>query len=275
MCNRQRFLECLWIIILAILTPCLFHYYGTSKVDASSSVSTSSPPQQVSKIAYQATVRIFGKNISGSGVIISQQNQEYRVITNAHVVPLPQGNIFTILTSDGQVYQAQRDQALQFNTLDLAVLKFRSPRRYLIPLITNYRHLKLKDPVYVGGFPNYEYRDGDWRDTTDEGIQPYRLTTGHVSLLLEKSLEEGYQVGVSNDIILGMSGGPVFTINARLVGIIGRTKFPVAGKETYQLVDGTQIPPRLLEQMEASSWAIPIPQRLQQILINPKLNISK
>ena len=66
------------------------------------------------------------------------------------------------------------------------------------------------------------YYEETLEKTFDLGIEAFNFTTGEVSLLPEKSLSQGYRLGYTNDIKVGMSGGPIFNDLGLLIGINGQ-----------------------------------------------------
>ena len=160
--------------------------------------------QDIYKLAQSTIVRIVQDNASGSGVIINQQGQIYTVLTNWHVVATD--NVLNILTADGQMYTLLQPPQ-QLSNLDLAVIQFQSPNNYQVATIAN-EIPQVGEKVYAAGFPLYDQNNS--ADTIPLGIQAFRLTQGEVSLIPPKSLPEGYKLGYTNDIEVGMSGGPIF-----------------------------------------------------------------
>lgn len=212
----------------------------------------------VPAIAKQVTVRILTNSRMGSGVIIERQGQTYTVVTCAHVVADTEDNRYTLLTADGQTHTGQWLRSTKFPNLDLAVMQFTSNRDYQVAAIADSKALAIGDPVYASGFPNWHWiNSNEIEETRKWGPSAFRLTTGKVEMLPNKSLQEGYQLGYTNEIELGMSGGPVLDKYGRLIGINGRLKYPPQGIIAFIFADGTAPSEELFQQMEALSWAVP------------------
>ena len=215
--------------------------------------------QQVAEIANLVTVRIFSGSVSGSGVIIQHQGQTYTVLTNDHVVADNQEHNYTVLTADGETHIAKLLSVPQFGTLDLALVQFTSSQSYRVAEIGNSDRLSVGNAVFAAGFPNWHWINSNSIENTRKwGLKAFRLTSGKVGMLPDKSLDNGYQLGYSNDIAEGMSGGPVLDGDGRLVGVNGRSKYPLAGIEVFRFTDGSLPSVAVFQRMEALSWAIPI-----------------
>jgi len=213
----------------------------------------------VPEVARQVTVRIFSNSSAGSGVIISRQGQVYTVLTCDHVLNEKDSNSYTILTSDGRTYPAKKLAYSQFGDKDLAVVQFISPQFYQVAEMGNSDTLGMGEVVYAAGFPNwYLINPKAIESTRDWGMRAFRLTRGNVEMISDRSLPRGYQLGYTNEVENGMSGGPVLDKNGRLIGINGRLKFPPQGIAVYRFADGTMPSAAAFQRMESLSWAIPI-----------------
>jgi S1-C subfamily serine protease len=189
---------------------------------------------------------VYSGNNRGSGILIQQQGQVYTVLTNKHV--LNAGEPYSIETPDGQVYFADLSSSIRFGDNDLALLQFRSPRAaYAVASLSRFTALKVGDEVFAAGFPL--------------AVEPslsmdFVFTTGQVSLVLEQALVGGYQVGYTNEIQKGMSGGPILNRQGEVVGINGMHKYPLWG-DPYIFEDGSKPDVSLRTLMVHSSWGIP------------------
>lgn len=234
-----------------------------TKSDASTEIATTTPVDrtvnsEIAEIAQQVTVRVLTKTTMGSGAIVQRQDRTYTVLTCDHVAAGSQNGDYTILTADGATHAARR-QLMHSTGIDLALLQFDSPKPYRVAILGNSRTLKRGDRVYASGFPNYQFfNKSRVEETRNWGSRAFRLTTGEVALLSERTLPEGYSLGYTNEVEQGMSGGPVLDRKGELIGINGRLKYPLQGIDVFTFADGTKPSVELFHQMEALSWAIPI-----------------
>ncbi len=208
--------------------------------------------RDLQRLSRLTSIRLLTANASGSGTLIQRRGHVYTVLTSWHVVAFADRH--TIMTPDGRRYPLLRPPQQVGNT-DLAIVQFKSSVRYQLARISR-EPLVEGETVYAAGFPMYH--PGTLTPTFDRGISAFRLTHGQVSLLLSKSLYQGYRLGYTNDIAVGMSGGPIFNQQGFLVGINGRVKYRDPDFGVYAFEDGTEPSAPLLAQMVRSSWGIPI-----------------
>ena len=214
--------------------------------------------QDIYSLAQSSTVRIVRDNTAGTGVIIYQEGDVYTVLTNWHVVETD--SFLQVIAADGQIYQLlQAPQRL--GNLDLALIEFQSRDSYQVATVAT-KDPEVGEKVYAAGFPLYEQNDSS-ASTIFQGIQAFRLTQGEVSLILPKSLPDGYYLGYTNDTEIGMSGGPIFNTKGFLVGVHGRGKYRDPDFGVYTFEDGSEPSPKMLEIMMNCSWGIPITSYLQ------------
>jgi S1-C subfamily serine protease len=228
--------------------------------------SSSQVDSSVAEMARLVTVRVLNKLGAGSGVIVDRQGQTYTVLTCDHVANPSPDDRFTVLTPDGQIHSAYRKRLPSLEGVDLALVQFESRTPYRVAAVGTSKNLSVGESVYASGFPNYQYQGSNSvEETLNWGLRAYRLTAGTIAMLLSnQSLPRGYQLGYTNDIEPGMSGGPVLDREGRLIGINGRGKHPIQGIDAFTLADGTTPSPELFKRMEALSWAVPISRYVQR-----------
>ncbi len=211
------------------------------------------------EIARQITVRIITNPGAGSGVILLRKGQTYTVLTNDHVVSDTWDGKYKVLTSDGITHRAKQINSPKFGNLDLAIVQFTSNRDYRVAELGSSDALSLGKPVYASGFPNWYWANSNNPvSTLNWGLKAFKVTTGTLEMLPNRSLPLGYQMGYTNDVQNGMSGGPVLNAQGHLIGINGRLKYPFNGRDAYVFADGSKPSEGEFLQMEALSWAIPI-----------------
>ena len=197
--------------------------------------------------ARNITVKILTGDQWSSGILIRRRELVYTVLTNQHV--LRAGTAYRVQMADGRVYPATVSAGNGFGDNDLAVLHFRSRESYAIATLgTTSRSLPVGTPTFAAGFPI---------PGLPNSTPGFRFTTGQVSLVAPKALEGGYQIGYTNIIEKGMSGGPVLNARGEVIAINGVHQEPLWG-DPYLFADGSKPPAGLRSTLVNSSWAIPV-----------------
>jgi tetratricopeptide (TPR) repeat protein/S1-C subfamily serine protease len=213
-------------------------------------IAQTAPEETLEQIAQRATVRIVTGQNKGSGTIISKRDNTYLILTNRHVVRGAQS--IQVQTFDAQTYQAKVVPNAFTNEQDLALLEITSSKSYRVPEIADFSPKIESDTLSAG----YEARSGK-----------FQTSEGKVQQLPAQPLKEGYQLGYSGKVVQGMSGGPVFDgADYKLVGINGRTAFPVVSSYVYE--DGSKPSAAEVQQMRQVNWSIPIRTVLAQVQSN-------
>jgi serine protease Do len=203
-------------------------------------------PSDLRSYAQTITVKILtGVQQWSSGILMQRQGTTYTVLTNQHV--LRTGKFYRIQTFDGRVYPAIVGSDAGFAHHDLATLRFRSEQNYAIATPGTSLSLPVGTPVFAAGFPVSE---------SPERRSGFQFTSGQVSLIAPKVLEGGYQIGYTNSIQKGMSGGPVLNARGEVLAINGVHQEPLWGDHLF--VDGSKPPTSLQPTLVNSSWAIPV-----------------
>ncbi|MEA5618306.1 serine protease [Cronbergia sp. UHCC 0137] len=172
--------------------------------------------KEVAQIAIPTTVRIdnlLHSNYGGSGVIIGKNRNIYTVLTASHVV----GNLknkYSIRTSNKNKYRIISLQNLQKteNDPDLAIVKFESTKEYPVAPISNSDQAVIGTDVYISGYPM------SIKDNTE---REYEFRKGQIISRFE-SKPQGYTMRYHPVMARGTSGGPVFDVSGRVIGIHGQ-----------------------------------------------------
>ncbi|WP_392533668.1 tetratricopeptide repeat protein [Nostoc sp. C117] len=208
-------------------------------------------PEQIRQLAQAVTVKVLSTNKGGSGVLISKQGQTYTVLTNAHVIS--NKGSYRIQTPDDKIYTAtviNQGDSLKGN--DLAILQFQSQENYQIVALASTSNVSENQQVFAAGFP----------DDSKELV----ISSGKISLLSTHPLVGGYQIGYTNEIKQGMSGGALLNQSGQLIGINGLTSNAIL-IDAYAYQDGTRPSAEQLQQLRQLSFAVPI-QTLAKVAPN-------
>ena len=168
-------------------------------------------PQEINLRAKQFTVRIDGTEI-GTGIIIDQSPEKYKVLTNWHVVK--NAGEYSLQTIDGRKHAIAYDSVQQLPNLDLAILEFDRKQNYQVAELGNSRGLVEGQNIYFAGYPGESRREDN---------RYYRFFSANVVGILPESNPNGYSLIYSGEPFPGMSGGPVLNSQGLLVGIHGET----------------------------------------------------
>ncbi len=231
---------------------------------------TSLSPQQLQQLAKTITVKISTKELLGSGTLLRGEGKIYTVLTNAHVLRAANPP-YQVQTPDGRIYQASVLQIAKSQQEDLAVLQFRSlDVVYTVANVKDASSLQVGDEVFVGGFTSNVTAQKLFNQAEKIFNNQFVFTSGKVTLLLDKALEQGYQIGYTNDVRKGMSGAPLLNIYGEVVGINSLHKDPIWDTpEVYQ--DGSHPEQHLQELITGSSMAVPIRKEVLQNYLEGKL----
>ncbi|MBV9386554.1 MAG: serine protease [Chroococcidiopsidaceae cyanobacterium CP_BM_ER_R8_30] len=197
-------------------------------------------PQEIAKLANRITVQVNPspndpQMRSGSGFIIARHGNNYTVLTCNHVL---KGKPATVRTYDGNTYPITKGQSLATgtNAIDLALLTFNSSIDYPVAKLGNSDQASVGAQIFVFGYPinKLDRKVGEDRQ--------FEFSPGYVTSRLN-NISGGYTIRYSAVTQSGMSGGPVFDIDGRVVGVHG-----LAEDDEASVVDeeGGQINPTSL-----------------------------
>lgn len=216
----------------------------------------------LSQQARSITVKVVSQDFLGSGILLRRNGATYTVLTNAHVLQAGDPP-YRVQTPDGKIYTANLPQRLQFGKNDLAVLQFKSAGS-IYAVASLGASPTPGDEVFAAGFPAVEERGK---------TQSLAFTTGKVGLVLGKPLAGGYQLGYTNNIKNGMSGGPLLNRRGQVIGINGMQAYPL-WDEPSVFADGSKADARLHQMIIRLSWAVPITKVIQMMPKSGKTTVT-
>jgi len=179
--------------------------------------------QDVYDMAKEITVFIDGCS-SGSGVIYDKKGNTYYVLTAYHVVD-ENPRFCRVITTDGESYDPGPDNIEPIGSLDLAVVKFVSNKRYQKGKLGDSKPITIGKTVYVAGAPPSDLRIVDMERTI-------RVSEGKI-IGRASQASEGYTLIYDNTTRGGMSGGPILNTEGEIIGIHGKGDLKDGSKENY------------------------------------------
>ncbi len=201
--------------------------------------------KELQTLANKITVKVIGDNNGGSGTLIGKQGNNYLVLTNSHVI---QGvNSVKVQAPDGKTYSAEIVPQNNFKKSDITLLKFQSDRSYCLSEISTATP-DIDTPIIASGFSvstgNIVFSEGKVKKTSN--------------------LKEGYEIGYSSNIEQGMSGGAILNNQGELVGINGKSSYPILNTG-YVYQNGKRPSETEIQEMRKLSWGIPISTVLAKV----------
>lgn len=162
---------------------------------------------EIASITKAFTVQINGEQ-TGTGTIIENNGDTYRILTCWHVVDL-QGQ-YEIVTSDGKTHKVT--QIYNLPGVDLAVVEFNSKNSYQFAEFGNVEKTNPGNNLYTAGYPD-----------PFPGFPERSYAFLNIAIISKQSKgRSGYQIIYSNPTPPGGSGGGIFDSDARLIGVNGR-----------------------------------------------------
>ena len=250
--HRWKFIGCLSLVLSVSSLSCTVSARSTDTSCENNKISISQAkqpsilsPKQLQQRAEMISVKVMAPEFIGTGFLLKKQGCVYTVVTNAHVLRAAKKPL-RIKTSDNKIWKAETRYVASEKGDDLAILQFRSKGEvYTIPSVG--KKPVVDAEVVAAGFPIVE----------DDSRVKFLLTTGKVSLILDKALQGGYQIGYTNDIQKGMSGGALLNLRGEVVGVNGMHAFPLWDIPSV-FESGEEADKALHEKIVRLSWAVPI-----------------
>ena len=272
---NQKIQQRLLFSILAILPLLIVNHPSSSQQDNGMNSASQTKdflldetPKPLSEKALRSrareiTVKVFEGDSWGSGILIHREGNLYTVLTNAHVIFSELDRpTYKIETPDGNVYLATLREDIAFpQQEDLALLNFRSSESYYqTAVFGDSSQLQPEEVIIATGFPF---------PTNSIEESGFKLTKGEVWMLLDRALQEGYQMGYSGQIEKGMSGGPILNTKGEVIGINGIHAYPLWDR-AYIYLEGGEPNLALQQKMDRYNWGIPahtITQLLPELVV--------
>lgn len=209
--------------------------------------------QEIGRFAKSVTVQVnpaTPQNGSGSAVIIAKQGNTYTVLTCDHVRSATGGkNGATIRTSDGKTYRVTEEKSLGSNDwknrpteVDLALLTFTTngQSNYEIATLAKADDVTEGAQIFVSGFPVTMVTGMGNRDTVAGEERNFEFSAGFVSSRTNNRAN-GYNLRYTAVTLPGMSGGPVFDADGRVVAIHGRSDRDRVGVNEAQTSESGEV----------------------------------
>ena len=171
---------------------------------------------EIAKLAESVTVQINGQTSgSGTGFIIAKQGTTYTVLTAKHVVADTK-DTYKIRTNTKKEYQVTRRVLLQKgqNAPDLAIVTFNSAESYPVVNLGDSEQAAVGTGIFVFGYP------GNRLEQKYGANRNFEFSPGFVTSRLPNH-PRGYTLRYNAITKGGMSGGPVFDGEGRVVGVHG------------------------------------------------------
>lgn len=230
--------------------------------------------QKLHKQLRSISIKILahGKTI-GSGVLLDATTQPivgdttsslavkqqiYTVVTNAHVIQAASAP-FQLQTPDGQIYAAALVPPPTDQNRDLSILRFQCHERLYTTAKLAVGSPKIGDRIWSAGFPLVDggSAPASTPADTEKAASGLSIVKGQITQILPIAISGGYSIGSDRPSVKGMSGGPLINQAGELVGIDGVHADPLWDTPEV-LEDGSTVSEALQEQINNSSWAIPI-----------------
>ena len=172
--------------------------------------------KDISSIAKNINVKIYGPASDASGVIIKRDLNKYLVLTSWHVLKdVKEGDELNLKTNDEFLHSYSKGSINKIKNVDLGVFNFESSNKYELAEIGKVGDSKMNDEVYVFGFP-----------LPNKSIEKSfaRLQPGKITANSNSYNKDGYQLLYTNKTLPGMSGGSILNEMGKLIGIHGRSE---------------------------------------------------
>ena len=176
-------------------------------------------------------IRIEGA-VTGTGIVVGKSGNTYSALTAWHVIsPNNNGEEVGIKFNGNTVGSIKANKGLNIIRIgesDMAIIKFNSSAQIRPAQLAQPSQIARGQGTTVLGFPNSDAGD---------------LTTskGKLVAYANTSIDSGYQLLYTNQTHPGMSGGPIFSEDNKLIGIHGRGEKDILNKNASETFRKTGI----------------------------------
>ena len=204
---------------------------------------------KLNRLTRQQTVRIETGNGHGSGVIVARDGNTYSVLTAKHVVVDLDGTkqlypTIKTITFDQNSYPIEPTNITLAVGQDLAIIKFTTSTSLSASSTINYPVAQLSnsnpkedDLVFAGGFPGRSRINSPlWQWQLNPG-SIYDKDRGKFRTQNLDSFDNGYDLIYTSITYGGMSGGPLFDTEGRVIGLHGKAE----GDKNKDLTSGNSL----------------------------------
>ncbi|OSO89634.1 hypothetical protein B7O87_10735 [Cylindrospermopsis raciborskii CENA303] len=212
---------------------------------------------QLKTIAQRITVRVIGDNSGGSGTLIAREGGSYLVLTSSDVIRGITPSALRIQTHDGRIHQGRTlynyklaDQQ-QLDKINLVVLEFTSNQKYCLTKQIVNTETRQDTAVLSSGYSV---------NSSKIVFSPGRIKR----IVSQPTFAQGYEIGYDSTIQQGMGGGPIINSTGELIGIHGRSAFPILNNG-YVYADGKKPLVSEIKEFRQLSWGIPVRSILVQL----------
>jgi len=214
-------------------------------------------PGQLKTIAQRITVRVIGDNSGGSGTLIAQEGGSYLVLTSSDVISGITAAALRIQTHDGRIHQGRAlynyklaDQQ-QLDKINLVIIEFTPNRKYCLAKQIVNTEIKQDTAVLASGY--------------SVNSSKIIFSPGTIKQIVSQpTFVQGYEMGYDSAIQQGMSGGPIINSTGDLIGIHGKSAFPILN-DGYVYANGKKPLVSEIKEFRKLSWGIPVSSILAQL----------
>ncbi|ACK73507.1 conserved hypothetical protein [Gloeothece citriformis PCC 7424] len=196
------------------------------------------PPQDIAHQAKKITVKITGSDLEQSGVLLSQDENQYWVLT---CTPKQKSafNKAQIITSDNQSHNILSNQIIELEQFPVTLIPVKVERSYETAILGDSNVIQQGERVYLAGFIQPSRNP-------EEKLPQFFFTDGIISSVVERLKSSSFTY--TNQIYPGMEGNPIFNDQGALIGLYCQN-YPIANRQKKDIQLNWGIPIYLLTEL--------------------------